>query len=195
MSLYKIDQNTQVQEKALTVAIPVGINDNCELTGIARLQASNGGDYLQFTFKDGDNNELKHMEWDINPERVTPKPGESVDECVTRRVNQMLVRIKHIATKFIPENQFVVQGNDFAGLCDSVVMLLGPNTYTGKKVRLKVVYNYKDYCSLPNFAPFIENMETDPTGLKINPRFDKMEKDSKTAESEANETDKVDLPF
>ena len=114
MSLYKIDQSTQVQEKALTTAIPVGINDNCQLIGVARMEATNGSDYLQFHFRDQDNNELRHQEWDIDPERVTPKPGESTDECVQRRVNQMLVRIKHIATKFIPENQFVVQGNDFA---------------------------------------------------------------------------------
>ena len=135
------------------------------------------------------------MEWDIDPERVTPKPGESVDECVTRRVNQMLVRIKHIATKFIPENQFVVGGNNFGELIDSVVKMLAPNTYAGKKVRLKVVYSYNDYCSLPNFAPFIETMDTDPSGLKINPNYDKMEKAVKNIEEEVESTDSPDLPF
>lgn len=193
--MYKIDQNTTVQETALKSTIPVGINDNCELINVGRYTASNGSDYLGFTFKDVNGAELKQMEWDIDPERVTPKPGESVDECVTRRVNQMLVRIKHIATKFVPENQFVVQGNNFGELIDSVVRMLAPNTYAGKKVRLKVVYSYNDYCSLPNFAPFIETMDTDPSGLKINPRYDKMEKAVKNVETEVESTDEVDLPF
>ena len=193
--MYKIDTSTQVQEAALKTTIPVGINDNCELINVGRFEASNGSDYLSFTFVDEHGNELKHMEWDVDPERVTPKPGESTQECVTRRVNQMLVRIKHIATKFIPENQFVVQGNDFAELCDSIITILGPTTYAGKKVRLKVVYNYRDYCSLPNFCPFVEDMSKDPSGLKINPKYDKMEKATAPVETEVNNTDKADLPF
>ena len=193
--MYKIDTSTQVQEAALKTTIPVGINDNCELINVGRYEASNGSDYLAFTFRDDHGNELKHMEWDIDPNRVTPKPGESIDECVTRRVNQMLVRIKHIATKFVPEHQFVVQGNDFAELCDSVVTILGPNTYRGKLVRLKVIYSYNDYCSLPNFCPFIEDMAKDPSGLKINPKYDKMEKSTAPVETEVNNTDDPDLPF
>ena len=193
--MYKIDQSTQVQEVALKSTIPVGINDNCELINVGRYTASNGSDYLGFTFKDSDGAELKQMEWDVDPERVTPKPGESIDECVTRRVNQMLVRVKHIATKFVPENQFVVQGNNFGELIDSVVKMLAPNTYAGKKVRLKVTYSYNDYCSLPNFAPFIETMDTDPSGLKINPKYDKMEKSVKNVEAEVESTDEADLPF
>jgi|10_taG_2_1085330.scaffolds.fasta_scaffold21927_2 hypothetical protein len=193
--MYKIDQSTQVQEKALATTIPVGINDNCELIGVSRLEASNKSDYLQFHFKDSDGNELKHVEWDIDPERVTPKPGESTDECVQRRVNQMLVRIKHIATKFIPAEQFVVKSNDFAGLCDNIVMLLTPNTYTSKKVRLKVVYNWKDYCSLPGFPPFVESMDVAASGLKINPNYDQMEKKSASAQIEVNGTNESDLPF
>ena len=193
--MYKIDNSTQVQEAALTSTIPVGINDNCELIGVGRFEASNKSDYLCFTWRDEHENELKHMEWDIDPQRVTPKPGESIDECVQRRVNQMLVRIKHICTKFIPENQFVVQGNNFAELCDSIVTMLTPNLYTGKKVRLKVVYSYNDYCSLPNFCPFVEDMAKDPSGLRINPKYDKMEKSTASAEGEVNDTDETDLPF
>tara|TARA_R100000152_G_C6774285_1_gene201974 strand:- start:904 stop:1485 length:582 start_codon:yes stop_codon:yes gene_type:complete len=193
--MYKIDQSTQVQEVALKSTIPVGINDNCELVSVGRYTASNGSDYLGFLFKDANGSELKHMEWDVDPARVTPKPGESVDECVTRRINQMLVRIKHIATKFIPENQFVVQGNNFGELVDSIVRLLAPNTFTGKKLRLKVVYSYNDYCSLPNFAPFVEDMAKDPSGLKINPKYDKMEKSTAAVEAQVNSTDEADLPF
>ena len=193
--MYKIDQSTQVQEVALKSTIPVGINDNCELISVGRYTASNGSDYLGFTFKDANGAELKQMEWDVDPSRVTPKPGESVDECVTRRVNQMLVRVKHIATKFVPENQFIVQGNNFGELIDSIVRILAPNTSAGKKVRLNVVYSYNDYCSLPNFAPFVESMDTDPSGLKINPKYDKMEKSVKNVEAEVESTDEADLPF
>jgi hypothetical protein len=193
--MYKIDQSTQVQETASKSTIPVGINDNCELTSIKTLTDKNGNSYLSFTFTDANGSELAHNEFDVNPDYVTPKPGESVQEAVTRRVNQMMVRIKHIATKFVPENQFIVSGNDFSELCNSVVSLLTPNYWKGKKVRLKVTYNWKDYCSLPNFAPFIESMDADPSGLKINPNYDKMEKSIKNVEAEVESSDDPDLPF
>ena len=64
-----------------------------------------------------------------------------------------------------------------------------------KKVRLKVVYNYRDYASLPNFCPFIEDMATSNSGLKINPTYDKMEKAAAVSNGEVEETDDTQLPF
>jgi hypothetical protein len=191
--MYNINSNLKVQESTRTTSIPVGIQENCKLTNVEKLTASNGGVYLQFTFEDAHGNTLKHIEWDVNPERVTPKPGETTEEAVARRVNSMLMRVKHICTKFVPENLFQVQGNNFGELCDGVIRSLG-TTYHGKSVRLKVVYNWKDYSSLPNFCPFIETMDITDTKLRLT-QYDKTEKSAQEAAVEVTNTDDSDLPF
>jgi hypothetical protein len=162
---------------------------------ISKETTKDGNPYLCFLFNDTKGNELKHMEFDVNPERVNPKPGEAIDEAVTRRVNNMLVRIKHICTKFVDENSFSIQGNNYGELCDSLVTFMEDKDTQATPVRLKVVYSWNDYCSLPNFCPFIETMDTNPTGLKINPKYDKMEKDSAETQTEVMSTDSADLPF
>lgn len=192
--MYKINQSTKVQEGGGSSAIPVGINEGCSLVSITKETTKDGNPYLCFLFKDPNGNELKHMEFDVDPNRVNPKPGESNDEAVSRRVNNMLVRIKHICTKFVDSDSFSIQGNNYGELCDSLVTFMGTK-YQGIPVRLKVVYSWNDYSSLPNFCPFIETMDTDPSGLKINPKYDKMEKDSAGAQTEVASTDNADLPF
>tara|TARA_Y100000034_G_scaffold96944_1_gene118239 strand:+ start:3266 stop:3844 length:579 start_codon:yes stop_codon:yes gene_type:complete len=192
--MYKINQSTKVQESGGSSAIPVGINEGCSLMNISKEITKDGNPYLCFLFNDSNGNELKHMEFDVNPERVNPKPGESNDEAVSRRVNNMLVRIKHICTKFVDPDSFSVQGNNYDELCDSLVTFMGTK-FQGVPVRLKVVYSWNDYSSLPNFCPFIETMDTNPSGLKINPKYDKMEKDSAEAQTEVASTDSSDLPF
>ncbi len=191
--MYNINSNLKVQESTRTTSIPVGIQDNCKLTNVEKLTASNGGVYLQFTFEDAHGNTLKHIEWDVNPERVTPKPGETTEEAVARRVNSMLMRVKHICTKFVPADQFSVQGANWDQLCDNLIAFMGTR-FVGTKVRLKVVYSWNDYSSLPNFAPFIESMTINPTALRIT-SYDKMEKESASAQAEVNSTDESDLPF
>ena len=193
MSMYEINQSTQVQEQSSVSSIPVGINDNCTLENISKETASNGSTYLCFSFSDLEGNKLKHLEWDVDPERVNKKEGESKEEATKRRVNNMLIRIKHICTKFVDPNSFSVSGSTFNELCDNLINFMGTK-YQGISVRLKVIYNYRDYAALPNFCPFIETMTTNPTGLKIGSN-DKMEKESAKAEVEVNSTDSDDLPF
>ncbi len=134
------------------------------------------------------------MEWDIDANRITPKPNESIDEAVQRRTNMMLVRIKHICTKFITEDKFIITANDFNGLCDSIVDILGGSS-VDKNVRIKVVYSWNDYASLPGFPPFIEVQTEDETKLRINTQYDKMEKTGKKVEEEVKTSEETDLPF
>ena len=191
--MYEINQSTQVQEKSSVSSIPVGITDNCSLENISRETASNESPYLCFTFSDTEGNQLKHLEWDVDPGRVNKKEGESTDESVERKVKNMLIRIKHICTKFVDSDSFSVSGSTFIELCDNLIKFMGTK-YQGIPVRLKVIYNYKDYNSLPNFCPFIETMTTNPTGLKIGSN-DKMEKESNGAEAEVATSDESGLPF
>lgn len=193
--MYNINQNVEVREFSGATAIPVGINEGCKLAEINTPADKNGNTYLQFIFEDGDGNQLKHNEFAVNPQYVTPKTGETQDEAVTRRINAMLVRIKHICTQFVPKEQFNITGNTFAELCEGITTVMANTNYASKSLRLKVTYDYKDYAALPGFPPFVEDAAKDPSGIKINPRYDKMEPASKSANAEASSTDTPDLPF
>jgi hypothetical protein len=192
--MFEINSNLEVRETSSTPTIPVGINDNITLVSVTKEHDKNSNPYLQFLFKSEDGSELKHNEFSVNPDYVTPKPGESTDQAVSRKVNSMLIRIKHICTKFIPAESFTVKADSFGGLCDVISEKLA-SADLSKKVRLKVVYNYRDYASLPNFCPFVEDMTVPVSGLKINPTYDKLEKAAVATNGEVESTDDTQLPF
>lgn len=190
--MYQINQALNVNEVSGSSPIPVGVNENCVFSGVEKKTDKNGKSYLSFKFQDANGNELTHNEFDINPDYVTPKEGESKEDAVARRINNMLIRIKHICTQFIPKDQFSVSGTNFDELCTNLCSTMSAaNTHT--PVRLKVVYDYKDYSSIPNYAPFIEPMTKTPSGLKIT-AYDKTEKTSQAAATQVTTSDE-DLPF
>ena len=196
---YSINENTQVQEGgAGSSIIPIGINENCTLTSWQVKEASNGSIYLFFSFADANGATLNHTEWDVDPDRVTPKAGETQEEASERKLSNLLQRVKHICTKFIDPSSFVITANSWAELCESVVETLEKNkkAIAGTKVRLKVTYSWNDYASLPNYTPFIEDMDVDKADskLKIN-NIDKMEKAADLATSEVGGSDDTALPF
>tara|TARA_R110002051_G_scaffold325794_1_gene431369 strand:+ start:5452 stop:6030 length:579 start_codon:yes stop_codon:yes gene_type:complete len=192
--MFEINSNLEVRETSSTPTIPVGINDNVMLVSVTKEKDKNSNSYLQFLFKGSEGAELKHNEFSVNPDYITPKPGETIDQAMGRKVNSMLIRIKHICTKFISADAFTIKADSFDGLCDAITGKMNTADLT-KKVRLKVVYNYKDYASVPNFCPFIEDMTIANSGLKINPTYDKMEKATATSNGEVEETDNSQLPF
>ena len=193
MSMYSINQDLDVQSSSASSPIPVGINENVTCTSVAKKADKNGKSYLSFGFKDAKCNELSHNEFEINPEYVTPKDGETVDQAVERRVNNMLIRVKHICTKFIDESQFVVNGNTYDEFCDNLVNLMS-NANLSNAIRLKVVYDYRDYNSLPNFAPFIEGQADNPSKLRLT-SYDKLERTAEKVTAEAASSNEPDLPF
>ena len=192
--MYEINQSLDASGITGATPIPVGINENCTFKGLEVKKDKNGNSYMSFKFVDSNGNELTHNEFDVNPQYVTPKEGESKEDAVLRRVNNMLIRVKHICTTFIPKEQFNVRGNDFSELCQNIAQVMSNVNTTAVPVRVKVVYDYKDYNSLPNYAPFIEPMSVANTSLRIT-QYDKLQKTAATATTEVQQTDDVDLPF
>jgi hypothetical protein len=101
-----------------------------------------------------------------------------------KKAQSQMKRVKHIMTKFLDEDKAVVNAQDFEGFCQQVIALLG-NSYVGKKMRVKTVYSYNNYVSIPKYVPFLEDMNVEKTRLQIT-NFDKMEKDE--AENPSNLT-------
>jgi len=202
--MYKVDKSVD-SEARTTNFLDVGIHENAELTGVEyKTSPDAGNEFMVFHFE-LEGKKLSHTEW--KPRDVDP------DKLANKQKNQ-IKRIKHIVTKFISEDVFVIDSADFKGFCDSTIALLGEN-YKGKKVRLKVVYSFNNYTSLPNYVPFIETMEVSPENTKLEIlSIDKMTKTqadverpqqgnpfdnntanqaTSTAKTEATEPD--DLPF
>jgi len=196
---YSINQNTVVQEGNGSNIIPIGINEDCHLTGWEVKEASNGSIYLWFGFVDSNKATLSHTEWDVDPDRVTPKAGETQEEATDRKLSNLLQRVKHICTKFIEPSSFVITATDWKSLCESVCKTLDvhKDQVIATAVRLKVTYSWNDYASLPNYCPFVECIDDVPLAeskLKMN-NIDKLEKASSLATAEVEGSDDTALPF
>lgn len=147
--------------------LDVGIHEDVELISIEYKTSSEGNDFMVFTFeKDG--KKVTLTEW-------TPK-DEDAERLESKTTNQ-IKRVKHIVTKFIPEDQYVFNATDFKSFCENTIKLLD-NHYVGKKVRVKVIYSWNNYTSLPPYTPFIEQMAINKADTKLEIlSIDKMVKD------------------
>ena len=125
----------------------VGIVENCELTSVT-MNTDKGG-RLDFEFKQPNGATVKHAEFPANPDY-----GD-----VEKQATDVSRRVKHIATKFMPESEFVITDvNSFEEYGHKVTNLFGQK-FMGKKFRMLFIYKGK-YVSLPKYPNFIEGMET-----------------------------------
>jgi hypothetical protein len=124
----------------------VGIQENCELVSVS-LNMDKGG-RLDFEFKQSNGATVKHAEFPANPDF-----GD-----VEKQATDVSRRVKHIATKCMPEAEFVIDNvTTFAEYANKVINLFGQK-YMGRKFRMLFIYKGK-YVSLPKFPNFIEAME------------------------------------
>jgi len=134
----------------------VGIQENCELVSVS-LNMDKGG-RLDFEFKQSNGATVKHAEFPANPDY-----GD-----VEKQATDVSRRVKHIATKCMPESEFVIDNvTTFAEYANKVINLFGQK-YMGRKFRMLFIYKGK-YVSLPKFPNFIEAMEVpaDKTNIYI----------------------------
>lgn len=194
--MYGIDQT--IQSGAGFKTIGVGIQENCEMTKVTYGPSSEKKDgspkALSFHFKQEGGATFRHFEFPVDPDRETTnaeayyeklvKAGKRPDQIkplfvqtyVKRVYTDQASRIKHIMSKFIPETECLISGvNTFEAFSNAVIKALG-TSYEGVKVRLKLVYNHKDYATFPKWADFIEVQTDAPTNLRLNPKKDRLEK-------------------
>ena len=136
-----------------------------------------GDNVIIFNFRGKNGESFRHMEFDV-------KDGDE------GKMANMAKRVRHILTKFIPEEQAVLSGNTFEEFANGVVKLLGNNN-VGKSVAIKLVYNNKDYLSFTKYLGFIAKEAKD---LSIG-KNEKIVKGSASPSDMANVTAEDDLPF
>lgn len=177
---YNVTENLQ-SEAIERNFIDVGIHENVELYKIVAGTSDKGNDFLAFYFKNENGKELSHTEW---------KPIANTAEQEKSKITNQMKRVKHIATKFIPGKEFVFNVENFKDFAEKTKALL-ENKIQGVKVRIKAVYDFNNYVSLPKYTPFIENMSVpkEKSRLEIS-SIDKMIRD-KVSDVEVP----VDNPF
>ena len=134
----------EVQSES-TVKIPTaGILAGVVLDSIALNEAA---DRLEFSFKQSNGATVKHIEFEAKE-----NPYNTIEEQqdLTNR------KVKHIATKFMDEDAFIISSVDsFEAYAKAVIKLL-TGKFEGKTVNVLFTYNKKGYVGLPKYPNFIE---------------------------------------
>ena len=130
-------------ESTGTNFMDVGIHENVELTRIVYDVTEKGNKFVAFYFKNEAGEELSHTEWEPKDEDHEKRQNKTLNQAK---------RIHHIVTKFIPKEEFEINAETFEQFAKGVIAKLG-NKYVGKKVRIKVIYSWNNYTSLPKYTP------------------------------------------
>ena len=159
--LYNITNDLEIDIKK-TAYIGTGIHENIELKNIEYNQTEES-EYLAFSFEDEKGNRLSHTEYKprmVNKPENTPEQNLSATK---QRINNQLKRVGQIITTYIATDKYqaaIKNKQSFKEVATAIVSVLG-DTYKGKKVRIKVVYDWQEkYTCLPNYSSFrfIESM-------------------------------------
>ena len=105
-----------------------------------------GDKVLMFNFKGQGGETFRHLEWPVDESRAQD-PAKAYE-------NQGK-RIKHILSKFIPEESIVIEGvNSYEEFANKVISLLGAAN-VGLPVAIKLVYNQKGNLEFTKYLGFI----------------------------------------
>ena len=178
MSKYAITPQLESEARTRNF-IDVGIHENVELVDIKYGLSPNNNKFVVFTFeKDG--KQLTHTEWE---------PNDKDPAVLDSKIANQMKRFKHIATKFISNDEFVIDANDFESFAKAYIDKL-TDKYNGKKVRVKVIYSNSGFTTLPKYVPFIESMDVpkEKSQLEIL-SIDKMSRDTNSSFTSPTSTD------
>lgn len=132
--------------------IPVGIQENVALKSVKVTTSPNGNLFLEITFeKDGAT--LTQTEW------KPTKFGNMSDEDLQKKEDTQFSRMMQILLCFYKDEELIFNAINFEGWAEEVANYLN-RADKSKLLRMKVVYNNKNYTTLPTYAKytFIEPM-------------------------------------
>lgn len=172
--LNEFDNSTVKDTSAMK---PEPRKEGCQLVNVSFDEEK---EQLVFDFKDAHGAVLQHREF--KPKQLENQTAEKFKEAK----DALKSRIVHICNRFIPEDQTkAIKSDDgsWSSYCKNIIKALG-ESYKGKKIALKVIYNNKNFASLPKYPDFISSA-LKPTEFKNNPNFDKFEISKATPDTEA----------
>jgi len=137
-----------------------GIHENVEMTRVEYAKTEKGSEYLAFYFMNEKQEQLSHTEWKIKMNKPLEEMEEGLVKFYTNITNEQVSRIDRIVTTFIPKETFQgVEADTFEDFANKTIAVLGDH-YKGIKIRIKVVYDKRNYTSLPPYTNYrwIETM-------------------------------------
>jgi hypothetical protein len=156
--LYNVTEDLQ-KKNVSNRYMDVGINESVELTSVEYKQTDKT-EFIAFYFENEDKAKLSHTEWKVRQSVPLAQMDPEAAALYLRLVNDQIRRINAIVTTFISEESFrKVKGDTFEEFSKATITALG-DSYKGIKVRIKVVYDKRNFTSLPKYTNYtwIERM-------------------------------------
>ena len=144
--------------------MPVGINENVNLTSVNVLKSPQGKDYIEFVFTNKEGQTVSVTEWK-NEKNMWIK----TDEDLQRRDDQQFGRILQIMDCFYTERP-EFEGNNFSEMINWVKAKIDQfiNSNLPKvDLRLKVIYDKKGYTTVSRNGVFVEPMSVEQSQIKL----------------------------
>ncbi|HSH53141.1 MAG TPA: hypothetical protein VK982_15560, partial [Bacteroidales bacterium] len=180
----------------------VGIQQPVQLVDIVSETSKNGNHFLAFYFENKKGERVSKTEWEVR----TNKPVEQMDseekEAYLTKVKNQMARVSMIAKQFVDKTELIFEAPNFKAFADTIKQKLG-DKYKGIDLRIKVVYDYNDWATLPSYVkfPWIERIDQVPDNESKIEILDidkmKVKKDATNLNTEENPVmgEKDDLPF
>ena len=113
---------------------------------------------LAFHFKGSKGETFRHVEW----------PVEANDANADSKISNMSKRIKHILTKFVPEENVIVNNVEtFEQYANEIIRIAG-KSYEGKTFAIKLTYgDVKNPSANLGFTKYVGFIANDASTLKI----------------------------
>lgn len=186
--MYNLGNNT---DKPKSSFIDIGIHENISVDMVRFGISENNNKFIAIDYIDDNGNKLTRTEWE---------PKGKTDEETLKKVTTQMARLEQFLYTFIPETTKFTATN-FTDFANRYIQVLG-STYKNVKVRLKVVYDRKNWTSTPEYGKYkwIEPMSvpTDKSKIRIL-TIDKMSRDSmpkmENQDQATKEQPKDSLPF
>lgn len=186
--------------------MPVGINENVNLSAVNVIKSPQNKDYIEFVFTNKDGQTASFTEWK-NEKNMWIK----TDEDLQRRDDQQFGRILQIINCFYDETP-EFEGNSFSEMINWVKSKLDQfinSNLPKKNLRLKVIYDKKGYTRVSQYGIFVEPMSVEQSQIKlfkndllerpivadVEPAADSFATDTVSGTSVTETTGADDLPF
>jgi hypothetical protein len=145
--------------------MPVGINDNVNLTAVNVTKSPQGRDYIEFVFTNKDGQTASFTEWK-NEKNMWIK----TDEDLQRRDDQQFGRILQVMKCFYTDDLLNFEGESFVDMINWVKAKLDQHINSNLPkvdLRLKVVYDKNGYTRVSSLGTYVEPMSVEQSQIKL----------------------------
>ena len=145
--------------------MPVGINENVNLTAVNVTKSPQGRDYIEFIFTNKDGQTASFTEWK-NEKNMWIK----TDEDLQRRDDQQFGRILQVMKCFYTDDLLNFEGENFVEMINWVKAKLDQTVNSNLPkvdLRLKVVYDKNGYTRVSSLGTYVEPMSVEQSQIKL----------------------------